>query len=146
MPSTIRGRCLCGAVRIALEPPTLFASHCHCESCRHAHAAAFVTWTGVPDARFEVVQGEAGITRFPSSPGAFRCFCSACGTVMFTYYEPTHADFGDAAGSTYVPVAVLEDPLDRAPDSHVSFEEAVAWFPFRDELPRYEAKSDEVVV
>jgi hypothetical protein len=142
MSSTIRGRCLCGAVRIALEPPTTFASHCHCESCRRAHAAAFVTWTGVPDARFRVEHGEDEVTRFASSPGAFRCFCRHCGTVMFTYYEPSHADFGDAAGSVYVPVAVLEDPLDRLPDSHVSFEEAVAWFPFEDHLPRVRAKSD----
>jgi hypothetical protein len=130
-------------VHIVLEPPTLFASHCHCESCRRAHAAAFVTWTGVPKGRFRVVQGEAEVTCYESSPGAFRCFCRHCGTVMFTYYEPGHADFGDAAGSTYVPVAVLVDPLDRAPDGHVSFEEAVSWFPFEDRLPRYRAKSEE---
>ncbi len=143
MSSPLRGRCLCGAVRIALEPPTLFASNCHCESCRRSHGAAFVTWTGVPDERFRVVQGEAVVTRFESSAGAYRCFCSTCGTFMYTYYESVHADFGDAAGSTYVPVAVLDDPLDRAPDSHVSFEEAVAWFPFQDGLPRCRAKSDE---
>ncbi len=145
MPTPIRGHCLCGAVRIELDPPSLFASHCHCESCRRSHAAAFVTWTGVPDARFRVVEGEAEITRYASSPGAFRCFCSRCGTVMFTYYEPQHADFGDAAGSMYVPVAVLADPMDRQPDSHVSFEEAVPWFPFHDGLPRLRAKSDERV-
>jgi hypothetical protein len=145
MASPIRGRCLCGAVRIELEPPTLFASHCHCESCRRSHAAAFVTWTGVVDSRFQLTAGEPEITRYESTPGAFRCFCSRCGTVMFTYYEPGHADFGDAAGSMYVPVAVLEDPLDRAPDSHVSVEEAVPWFPFHDDLPRYQAKSEERV-
>lgn len=142
MSTPIRGRCLCGAVRIALEPPTLFASHCHCESCRRAHAAAFVTWTGVPDARFAVVQGEGEVVRFESSPGAYRCFCCRCGSAMFTYYEPSHAEFGGAAGSTYVPVAVLQDPLDRDPDRHVSFEEAAAWFTFDDGLPRFHAKTD----
>jgi len=145
MPSPIRGRCLCGAVRIALEPPTIFASHCHCQSCRRSHAAAFVTWTGVPDERFELPEGADAVTRYESSPGAFRCFCSRCGTMMFTYYDARHADFGDAAGTTYVPVAVLEDPLDREPTSHVSFEERVPWFPYHDELPRYEAKSDNVL-
>ena len=143
MPSPIRGRCLCGAVRVTLEPPTLFASHCHCESCRRAHAAAFVTWTGVPRERFALVQGEDRVTRYPSSPGAFRCFCSVCGSVMFTYYTPEHADFSAAAGTVYVPVAVLEGPLDRAPDSHVSMEEAAPWFAFHDDLPRYHAKTDE---
>ncbi len=145
MPTPIRGHCLCGIVRIGLTPPTLFASHCHCESCRRAHAAAFVSWTGVPDERFEIVQGEERVTRFQSSPGAFRCFCSRCGSAMFTYYTPEHADFGGTAGCVYVPVAVLEDPLDRQPSSHISFEERVAWFPFRDELPRFVAKSDQRV-
>ncbi len=145
MSTTIPGRCLCGAVRIALEPPTLFVSHCHCESCRRSHAAAFVTWTGVPEARFTLTQGEAALTRYESSPGAFRCFCSRCGSVMFTYYEARHADFGDAAGSVYVPVAILEGPLDRHPSGHVSIEEAVPWFSFHDELPRFRAKSDEAM-
>ncbi len=143
MSTPIRGRCLCGAVRLQLLSPTLFCSHCHCESCRRAHAAAFVTWTGVPEERFSLLRGQDMLTRFQSSPGAFRCFCRACGSVLFTYYTAQHADFGDAAGTIYVPVAVLNDPLDRAPASHVSFEERVPWFPFHDELPRYRAKSDE---
>ncbi len=138
----IRGHCLCGAVKLDLTPPTDFASHCHCESCRRAHAAAFVTWTGVPDARLTIVAGEALLTRYESSPGAFRCFCRRCGTSMLTYYSAAHAEHGGATGRAYVPVAVLADPPDRQPTSHVSFEERVDWFPFDDALPRFIAKSD----
>jgi len=140
---SMKGRCLCGAVAIAITPPTLFCAHCHCESCRRAHAAAFVTWTAVDESAFRIVKGEDHIRRYESSEGAFRCFCSHCGTSLFTYYTSRHRTFGDEAGRIYVPVAVVEGPLDRLPSSHVSFEEHVPWFDFSDALPRYRAKSED---
>jgi len=51
--------------------------------------------------------------------------------------------FGGLAGKRYVPVAVLTEPLDRDPDSHVSFEEHVGWFELDDRLPRCRGKSEE---
>ena len=140
---SMKGRCLCSAVEIAIAPPTLLSTHCHCESCRRAHAAAFVTWTAVDESAFRVVKGEDHIRRYESSEGAFRCFCSRCGTSLFTYYTTEHKTFGDEAGRVYIPVAVIVDPLDRLPSSHVSFEEHVPWFDFSDALPRYRAKSED---
>lgn len=145
MSDPIQGRCLCGAIRIQITPPTEFCSHCHCESCRRAHAAALVTWTGVDEAQLHIVQGEDKLERYESSVGTYRCFCRICGTSMVSYYTAQSPTFGDSAGKMYVPVAVLTTPLDRTPDSHVSFEEHVEWFEFADELPRYRAKSDEPI-
>lgn len=45
----------------------------------------------------------------------------------------------------WVTVASLTGPLDRMPDSHVRYEEHVKWFKFKDELPRYREKSDELI-
>jgi hypothetical protein len=142
MDQSIKGRCLCGAVTIELTPPTELCAHCHCESCRRAHAAAFVTWTAVADRRFQVTRGEELVTRHESSPGTFRCFCRCCGTAVFCYYTAANREFASSAGQTYVPVAVLDDPLDRQPTAHVSFEEKVPWLDVADALPRFRAKTD----
>ena len=57
--SEFEGRCLCGAVRFAVTPPTLFFAHCHCRWCREAHGAAFVSWVGCAEDRFRFLPGSA---------------------------------------------------------------------------------------
>jgi hypothetical protein len=143
MPDPIHGRCLCGAITIELTPPTDFCSHCHCQSCRRAHGAPLVTWTGVGADQLRFVCGEDNLERYQSSPGTYRCFCRTCGTSMVCYYTEDSRTFGSLAGKMYVPVAVLTDPIDQPPDGHVSFEEHVDWFDFDDGLPRYRSKSEE---
>ena len=50
-PTAATGRCHCGGVRFVARFPSRFVAHCHCESCRRAHGAAFVTWAGFPPRR-----------------------------------------------------------------------------------------------
>ncbi len=126
----IRGACMCGAVRFELTPPTSFFSHCHCESCRRSHSAAFVSWTGVPDEQFRWLSGEDTLRGYQSSNHATRSFCSICGTHLC--YVST-----DWPGKVYVPVAVLRDPMDRKPEDHIHATEAVSWCRLGDDLPRY---------
>lgn len=127
----IQGSCLCGAVSFKLETPTRFFSHCHCETCRRAHGAAFVSWTGVPDERFEWLSGEDLVTGFQSSHHATRSFCSRCGTHLL------YASI-DWPGKKYVPVATLTDPMDREPEDHIHIGDAVGWCELGDDLPRHE--------
>jgi hypothetical protein len=72
--------------------------------------------------------------RYESSPGAFRVFCSRCGSQLFMEYrcEPNIA---------YVTVGSLDSVPDRMPDRHFSYEEKADWFTFNDGLPRYREKS-----
>lgn len=133
MGATIEGRCLCGAVRVAGDGPTLFASHCHCETCRRTHAAAFVTWTAWPVERLRVL-GAGSLRHHASSPGVTRSFCGTCGTPM-TFRGV------DAPDRVYVPVAVL-DGLDRPVDAHVSYEEHAPWLEGLERLPCFAEKSD----
>ena len=65
--SDFEGRCLCGAVRFALVPPTLFFAHCHCQWCREAHGAAFVSWVGAALERFRLLPGSAEPRWYQSS-------------------------------------------------------------------------------
>lgn len=134
----IRGKCHCGRIEFELRPPTKMCSHCHCESCRRTHGAAFVTWTSVDENDFMLRKGEDHLAHYESSPGIDWQFCRHCGSPMFqtTRHSP---------GIVYVVVAALVDPLDRAPDAHVSFEEKVPWLTVGDTLPKYREKTSDLL-
>jgi hypothetical protein len=131
----MRGRCLCGAVSYELEPPLAFASHCHCESCRRVHGAAFVSWVTARAPQLHVAGGDR-LVGYASSPGARRSFCGTCGSHLFMHYDAEPEWVWVALGTFTTAPA-------REPDRHYSFEERVAWFPFSDDLPKLRGKSDE---
>ncbi len=135
---TIKGRCYCSRVQFELTPPTLMFSHCHCESCRRSHGAAFVSWTSVPDQQFRMLTGDQLVKGYQSSPGIVWKFCSHCGSPLFqtTRHSP---------GITYVSAAALESPLDRPAECHVSFEEKVDWLDVADALPKYRQKTSDLL-
>jgi hypothetical protein len=126
---TFRGACLCGAVRLAIRPPTLYCGHCHCSLCRRAHGAAFVTWVGVPGDRLSVEDAEGQLARYRSSEHGTRSFCRRCGSALF-YESATHPDRFDVVRAN------LEGEIDRAPQLHVFFDDRVDWFPIDDALPK----------
>jgi hypothetical protein len=117
-----RGRCHCGRVRFVATFPTRFVAHCHCESCRRAHGAAFVTWAGFPAAQVAVVEGAPDLAAHESSPGTRRSFCRHCGTKIF--FESMRWP-----GETHVALAAFDDPLDRAPQGHAFYAEHASWLP-----------------
>ena len=133
---SVQGRCFCGGVQFELTFPTDTCSHCHCESCRRAHGAAFTTWTSVSRIQFKLFSGENKIKRYRSSSAVHWSFCLNCGTSFL--YEHDHVP-----DRIWVTVASLAGPLDRKPDSHVSFEERVDWITVNDGLPKYREKSEE---
>ena len=137
-PQPLTGRCLCGAVRFEAKPPTTFAGHCHCESCRRAHSAAFVTWTAVPKDAFALKNPDERLTTHPSSPGVRRSFCGVCGTpLVYTWdIEPN---------LVYIPVATLETPLYRRVQRHFSYEEHASWLEGIEGLPCVVGKGREAM-
>ena len=128
--SRLFSRCLCGCVRIELELPTKFVTHCHCHNCRRAHGAAFVTWAGFRSAQVRVVAGEENVVRYDTDVGSQRTFCGSCGsTLLFT---------GERwPGEIHVAVGNIEGELDSAPTGHAYSDRVVDWCPIRDDLPRY---------
>lgn len=131
MTQTILGGCLCGAVRFAAEPPSLFCCHCHCAWCRRAHGAAFVTWFGVPAAAFSLVNGDGALKWYRSSEQSERGFCRECGTTLFFRSAL-------AQGEVHIALACADGAIDRAPSLHVFWEAHVPWLTLGDELPRIE--------
>jgi hypothetical protein len=119
-PGEARGRCMCGTVRFIARFPSRFCCHCHCESCRRAHAAAFVTWVGFPSAQVRVTAGTDAVATYVSSPGTRRTFCRSCGTRLFFASERWPDE-------THVALACFDDPVDRPVAGHAFFAEHVHW-------------------
>ena len=59
----LSGRCLCGAIRYELDATIEVLVNCHCQFCRRAHGAAFVTTSPVPTEALRIVEGEGELAR-----------------------------------------------------------------------------------
>lgn len=112
------GGCLCGAVRFRAEGAPKWTIWCHCQSCRKhsgAPAAAFAAF----DAAFvEITRGE--VTKFASSPGTRRGFCSTCGSTLTCE--------GDLApGELHFHIGAFDQPEALPPMAEVYAEERLPW-------------------
>lgn len=76
----LTGSCLCGAVAYQVGAPLERIVHCHCQTCRKTHGAAFSSVTAVPRDKFRWSRGHELLGAFQSSPGKFRRFCTRCGS------------------------------------------------------------------
>ena len=131
---TYTGRCFCGHVRFQLAGEPTFACHCHCESCRRAAGAAFVTWATFGLDGFTLTSGT--IAEYHSSPGVRRGHCAACGTTI-TYAQDKHPEDIDVA------VSSLDDPSGIDPEAHIWVEDKVPWLVVNDDLPQYKTTVSE---
>jgi hypothetical protein len=113
---------MCGRVRFRATFPSRFCCHCHCESCRRSHSAAFVTWIGFPAKQVTVEAGADDLASYESSPNTQRSFCRVCGTKLFYASDRW-------AGETHIALAAFVEPVDRAPEGDVYHEERVGWLP-----------------
>jgi hypothetical protein len=122
------GRCFCGQVRYELTGEPVFACHCHCESCRHAAGAPFVTWVSFD--REALVLTSGTITEYRSSPGVRRGHCAVCGTTL-TYWWDKRPNEIDIA------VASLDDTTGIEPEAHIWVQDKAPWLFISDSLPQY---------
>jgi hypothetical protein len=140
--ASIQGRCLCGAVRFHLDPPTDFLGMCHCRSCRLSHGAPFVAWTSVPLARFRFDAGEERVRWYRSSEWIRWGFCGECGSPLLYRADAEGHPESPGVDRMYVSAGALVTPLDRRVERHVSWEERVDWYAPGDALPRHLGKSE----
>ncbi|MBM3459711.1 MAG: GFA family protein [Armatimonadetes bacterium] len=129
MGTSLRGRCLCGAIRIQLIGEPLSCAHCHCRWCRLAHGAAFVTWLGVAEENLVIEAGAECVSWFSASTGARRGFCRVCGATLFYAAEV-------CLGEVHVARACVEDPSAPTPAAHAFSDQQVPWVELVDLLPR----------
>src|SRR6185295_17091611 len=73
--------CLCGAVTWHIDGPLQVMSHCHCSRCRKTHGVNFATYVQASADGYHL-HGAEHVIRWESAPGAYRCFCGICGSVV----------------------------------------------------------------
>jgi hypothetical protein len=128
-------RCLCGGIEAELTPPTLESAHCHCDYCRRAHGAAFVTWLLVPEAQFRLTRGEQELRWYRSSEQSRRAFCPTCGSSMLFMSEL-------CPGEVHVARALVEGDVDHEPAAHCFSDQKVPWASVDDDLPDLDSDSE----
>jgi hypothetical protein len=129
MTTTIRGSCLCGAVRYEVDGDLGPVALCHCGMCRKAGGTAFATNASVARAAFRLVAGADRVERYASSPGKRRCFCRTCGSPLFSESD-------DAPDQVRLRLGLLDDDPGVRPAFHWAVESKAPWWHIHDDLPQ----------
>jgi ADP-ribosyl-[dinitrogen reductase] hydrolase len=108
---TLHGGCLCGTVRYQIDQLDMPIAHCHCVTCRKAHAAAYASTAGVMREHFRWTAGQERLSVYESSPGKRRCFCAVCGTHLLAERP--------AQPHAILRVATLDDDPGSRPAMHI---------------------------
>src|SRR5215469_6932122 len=118
---TAMGACVCGAVRIEIGVPAVWAWHDHSKASQRAQGCAYATYVGCWQSKVRVVKGTRSITSFEDKASrTIRSFCRKCGTPLF--YQRPHAP-----KMVNLPRALFESGTGREPRYHVRIEDSPEW-------------------
>lgn len=125
----MKGSCLCKAIEYEIDQLDGPIGHCHCHTCRKAHAAAFTSTAWVRRGHFRWTKGLDRLSSFESSPGKLRYFCSSCGShLLADRSEQPHV---------ILRVATLDDDPGFRPVGHIWVSHDVRWLSDEGVVPRY---------
>ena len=125
---TLRGGCLCSTVRYEAERLDTPIEHCHCRTCRKAHASAFTTSAGVLRHEFRWTNGADQLSAYESSFGKLRRFCAQCGTHLVAERQ--------GRPHLILRVATLDDDPGTRPTTHIWTAHTVPWLTDEGEVSR----------
>jgi len=129
--TTLKGSCLCGAVKYAVtgEPARFF--HCHCSRCRKATGTGHASNLFLQPAVLKWLSGEEQVRAFkvPEAKRFTNCFCAACGSRLPR--QPKDTDV------VVVPCGSLDDEVPIKPQARIFSESRASWSCTGDGLPVY---------
>lgn len=130
--NTIRGSCLCGAIRYEMTGPPLVVNHCHCKRCRKARGVAHATNLLVDLDGIRFTQGESLLTSFklPEAKTFTHVFCRVCGASM--------PRLDQTRGIGIIPLGSFDDDPGIRPTRHIHVASKAIWDDIYDDLPRFE--------
>lgn len=125
------GSCLCEAIRYTVDDGLQTVVNCHCQFCRKAHGAEFVTVAMISDDKLKIVQGQELLAKFGvANDRAFRCFCSLCGTRLFNH--------SPAVNFISLITATITSSADLVPIANVNMESSNKKFQQKNRLPDFD--------
>ena len=117
----IEGACVCGAVRVEIVVPAVWAWHDHSAGSRHAQGCAYATYVGSWKSRFQILEGGEQLTRYEDeTTRTIRSFCARCGTPVL-YERPRSPKMVN------IPRALFQQRTGREPRYHMFLSEAADW-------------------
>ena len=126
------GGCLCGSVRFEIHAPIQHIVYCHCSQCRKAQGSAFAANGIVPAADFNIIQGEAALTGYESTPGQTKYFCRTCGS-------PILSKSASRPQQVRVRLGTIDSAIQERPMAHIFVTSKANWETICGDLPQYEA-------
>lgn len=84
LTNSLKGSCLCGAVKYQIDEKIEQLVFCHCSVCRKATGTAFNSAALIQTANFNLLTGDQSLKNFSSSPGVHRYFCENCGSHLYS--------------------------------------------------------------
>jgi hypothetical protein len=127
---SLTGGCLCGGVRYEIDEPLVSASYCHCTRCQRRTGGGASAQARIAPGSLRVVAGEELVAEWVPDEGFAKCFCSACGSALWSRH-PT-------SGAMSVRLGTFDGDPGIRPQWHQFVTYASAWEPISDDgLPRY---------
>jgi len=123
----ISGSCLCGKVKYEISGQVGDIVHCHCNTCRKAHGAAFSSVAAVKDIDFKLF-GHKALSSFESSPGKVRYFCAGCGTQIYAKRQATE--------HIILRLGSLDSDLASKEKNHIWVSQKASWYLINSDLPQ----------
>ena len=126
----VKGQCLCGRVKFEVSGELGSTRLCYCELCHRANGSAFSANVRVPASSYTLLSGQDVIREYESSPGAFRAFCSMCGS-------PVYARVASDPDHTRVRLGTLQQDAAATVAAHVWVRSKPGWYTIVDDLPQH---------
>ncbi len=123
------GSCLCGKVTFEVNAQIRRFHHCHCATCRKAHATVYGSSALVDAAAFVIKSGQECLSSYASSVGKDRYFCSICGTHVFARSTRNPDD-------VILRIGTLDGDLRIKAQGHIWVSHKPDWYDIADDLPQ----------
>ncbi len=128
--SMIRGSCLCGGIQYEYDGELKELAVCHCNMCKRAQGAPFVTNSPINSGLFRIITGDDLLKSYFSSEKKKRVFCANCGSPIFSQRI-------DTPGVLRLRVGTVTSGKIPPPDYEQYCESISGWFVLSDAIPRY---------
>jgi hypothetical protein len=130
-PATLRGQCLCGAVRYAVSNTFRYSFNCHCSQCRRATGSAFKPFAGIESEALQLTEGSGEVMIYGDPQATHDVHCGRCGSLLYSVVRE--------GAYVHVTLGTLLDAPGIRPSAHLFVGSRAPWHEITDSLPQYDA-------